>query len=84
MSYVPAIASQSHHRACALLREEWQRRGMSPEAIDGSWLDGLWGEVLAAVEQRSRSGDAHIPLRELLAAARSLAAEETAAVAGAA
>ncbi|TVR42517.1 MAG: hypothetical protein EA402_11550 [Planctomycetota bacterium] len=67
--------------ACQALLEEWARRGQSPAPLIGAWLDGIWGDVLAAVELRSRSGDSHIPLAELLQAARCLGQQQAAELA---
>lgn len=60
-------------RAHQVLLAEWEQRGQQPVAAGSDWLQGPWGEVLAAVEQRSRSGADHLPLATLLHAARELA-----------
>ncbi|TVR13005.1 MAG: hypothetical protein EA401_07855 [Planctomycetota bacterium] len=59
----------------------WNDRNQHPPALSSDWLQGPWGEVLAAAEQRSRTGQQHVPLSTLLRVARDVAARQQAVAA---
>lgn len=64
-----------------LILDCWSDRSQQPPALAPDWLQGPWGQVLAEAEQRSRTGQQHIPLATLLRVARDLASRQQACAA---
>lgn len=64
---------QQRQAATDLLLQLWARRGEEPPVAGADWLQGPWGEILAAAEMETRAAPQHLPIALLLSEARALA-----------